>query len=820
MFFRIFILAFSVFSPTLQGGEVSRFLERYCFECHDSLTEKGDREFETFRLPLSNESDLITAKDIIDQITLGEMPPKKADQPGDEERLAIIHALRKEIKDSRQQFESKGGRTVMRRLTKREYEITLETLFGRRMDTLGLTVGFPRENTSRHMDNIGQALVTSGFLLDQYFMAADQLVEMRLNKPRIKPKEWVFNGNFKQYEELSGAHRAAFNYRYLCLYEQPNTDTRQGGYGHIEDFLEGVPVTGLYDIEVEAQAMHRDTHYDPMILRMDFSEPFLLGIVPGDVRKGHIHYPQKVEPWLADPVPVSDDQPERIAFRVWLESGQTPRFIFPNGAYESRASVIQLNKRYKEELGRKKSGDVNRTDLLKVGKLPHIRISEILIQGPLEEPLGVAEEIHVFGVDGFQEEHVMEQLHSFAERAFRRPLRQGDREFLAKVYQQGLKEEADPRQAALLTIKMILCSPSFLYLSEITPPDEELLRPFDLASRLSYSLWSAPPDEALWQAAENGSLIHDEVLLNQIHRMLGDSRSRQFIEGFVDSWLGLRDLGSQPPPRNSARDYYAEDLPHSMKEEIRLFMDHLLSTNGSVIDLLHSDYTFVDKKLAKLYGLPEKDTMRLGDGFRRVSIKNNPQRGGVLGMAGMLTVSANGVETSPVTRGVWVLDHLLGNPPPPPPDEVPAIDTDVNGASTIRDRLAKHRDSKACMECHIKIDPLGFPLEHFDPIGRWRGHYPENKQNKIKPEIDASGELPSGESFSNFTEFKEILARHRSEPFVRNLITQVLTYATGRHMEPADDFEIEEILTQVKEDGYGMQTILVRCLTSDIFRSR
>lgn len=826
---RLFVLRpipatalFLAFATTAAPADtvINAFLEKYCLECHDTLTEKGDREFESFQLPLKGELDLVTAKDIIDQLTLHEMPPRKADQPAEDERLDVVRELRRAILDARSLFESTGGRTVMRRLSTREYEFTLETLFGRRIDTLGLTVGFPKENTSRHMDNIGRSLVTSGFLLDQYFLAADRLVELRLNKPATDPRTWHFTDNFKQYEELSGPHRAAFDYRYLCLYEQPNTDTRQGGYGHIEDFLEGVPVSGLYDIEVLVQAMHRDTHYDPEILRMDFSEPFLLAVVPGDVRKGHIHYPQKVEPLLAGPVPVADEEPEWKTFRVWLEAGQTPRFIFPNGAYESRASVIRLNKRYMEELGRESSADVSRTDLLKVGKLPHIRISEIKIHGPVAEPNGGAEETAVFGEEGFQVDRAVEQLHAFGERAFRRPLRPADRRHIARTYERGLTAGAGPRQAALDTVKMILCSPSFLYLSEITPANETRLRPFDLASRLSYALWSAPPDGELMATAADGTLTDDAVLLEQIERMLDDSRSSRFVNGFLDGWLALRDLGAQPPARDEARDYYAEDLPASMKEEVRRFFTHLLKQNGPVTDFLDADYTFVDKKLAKLYDLPEKDTLRLEDGFRKVSLEGNSGRGGVLGMAGILAVSANGVETSPVTRGVWVAENILGNPPAPPPDEVPAIDTDVRGATTIRERLEQHRDSKACMECHRKIDPLGFSLENFDPIGRWRDTYPPARRSESGLPVDASSELPSGEAFSNFAEFKHVLSTRRSEPFTRHLIAQVLTYAAGRHMETVDQFEIDEILARVRSEDHGLRTLVLECLTSEIVRSR
>ena len=265
------------------------------------------------------------------------------------------------------------------------------------------------------------------------------------------------------------------------------------------------------------------------------------------------------------------------------------------------------------------------------------------------------------------------------------------------IYQKRLSEMATPRQAALDTLKMILCSPSFLYLSEITPEDESELRPFDLASRLSYALWAAPPDDQSLRRRRVRPLDRaGRIETSRLLRLLGDERSGEFVNGFLDSWLNLRDIGNLPPPRKAAPEYYAENLPESMKQEARRFFRHLLDENGSVTDFLDADYTFVDKKLAKLYRLPEQDTLRLADGFQRVSLAENEQRGGLLGMAGVLTVSANGVDTSPVTRGVWVLENILGITPPPPPDEVPAIDADVSGATTIREKLAKHSEDKTC----------------------------------------------------------------------------------------------------------------------------
>jgi hypothetical protein len=799
--------------------QVEQFLSRYCLECHAADVQKGDRSFEKFTLPLRTLPEVIEARDIIDQLTLREMPPKKADQPTDEERLAAIRALRAGTASAQTSLQSTGSRTVLRRLSNREYENTLATLFGRRVDTLGLTADFPKEKTARHLDTIGQSLVTSGFLVDQYFQSANRLVETRLGKPATAPQTWRFNKNFLQYEELTGSHKAAFNFRYLNLYEQPNTDTRQGGYGHIEDFRQGVPVSGLYDIEVEAAALHRDTHYDPAIFGIDLSEPFILGVVPGDITKGHIHYPQAIEPLLASSV-VPDNTPTRLKFRVWLEAGQTPRFIFPNGPYESRASVITINKRYEKEFSTPVgSSGVGRSHILREGKLPHIRISEIVVQGPVTEAVGGAEEIAVFGPEGFKPERAHDQLFAFATRAYRRPLQDADRAPIRKLYEQRLAEKASPRQAALDAVKLILCSPSFLYLSEVTQENDRRLQPHDLGTRLAYALWATTPDEALFASAASGKLTEDAELKKQIDRLLADARLEGFIGGFLDSWLNMRELGGMPPPRETNRAYYAEDLPASMKTEARLFFREMLMENRPVNQFLRADYSFIDKKLAKLYDLPEQKTLRLADGFQRVSLKDDKHRGGLLGMAAVLTVSANGVETSPVTRGAWVSENILGIKPPPPPDTVPAIEPDVSGTTTIRERLAKHSTDRACAECHRKIDPLGFSLESFDPVGRWRVNYAKPKKGPA-PKIDTSGEFASGETYKDFAGFRDLLHERREEMFTRHLIRSLLAYSTGRLMEPADEFAVDRIHDKVKQQGLGLRSLVVECLTSDVFRSR
>ena len=799
--------------------DVGKFTRTFCADCHGAEVQEAERSFSQFKLPIKTVAQLITADEIIDQLTLKSMPPSDAPQPGDQQRVKLITHLREAIAEARGRFDSTGGRTVIRRLSNREYENTMAALFNRRVDTLGLTADFPKDATSHHIDTIGETLVTSGFLLDEYFQAASRMVDLRLGKPLTEEKQWHFTNNFRQYEELSGSHKSVFNYNFLCLYEQPNTDTRQGGYGHIEDFLEGVPVSGLYVIEVNAQALHRDTHYDPKIFRIDFSEPFQIGVVPGDVTKGHIHYPQSVEPLLGKAI-VPDAEPEWIIFRVWLEAGQTPRFIFPNGPYESRASVIETNRRYKDEFKNPKNGGVSRATLLREGALPHIRIGEIKIRGPIPEPGGSKEERAVFGESGFQADEAMQQLAEFARKAFRRPLTDSDRQRIERFHKGLLAKDMAARDAALATVKMILCSPSFLYFSEITEDADASLQPHDLATRLSYTLWAAPPDQQLHEEANNERLQTKPQLTVQIERLMNDPRSNAFVSGFLDSWLNLRDLGNQPPPRKTANEFYAENLPRSMKRETQLFFQNLLEQNGSIMDFLNAEYTFVDKQLAKLYQLPNWETLRQSDGFQKVELTENQRRGGLLGMASVLTVSANGVDTSPVTRGAWILENILGTPSPPPPDEVPSIDSDVSAATTIREKLSIHREDNACNICHRNIDPLGFPLENFDAIGRWRSKYSASEGRQPSSPINPSGQLTTGESYANFAEFKRVLTKTRGDVFARSLIESLLAYSTGRNMERLDQYEIDDILARVKANDYGLRTAVTEVLTSEIFRSR
>lgn len=802
---------------------IRSFLATYCSDCHGEKQQKGDRRFDRLSLPATDDDALFDLQDIVDQLNLGEMPPRKSKQPTAAESKKAIALMTNAIAAYRTERTSTGGKTVLRRLNRREYLNTIRDLFGLNMTMFDPTTKFPRDQTYAHLDNIGDTLVTSGYLLAQYFEAADLIVEKALSAPAERPKveAWNFNNSFRQQPELDHPHREAYQFRYLCLYEPTSSIRHEGAYGAIRAFSRGVPADGVYEIKVKAEAKNRRHPYDPKIFGMDPEEAFRLGIVPGNETFGPLHHPQPIEPSLGEVV-IRDEEPEWYTFRVWLDAGFTPRFTFPNGMIDGRRAFSQIVNRYRQllpENERRVTGIFNiRPVVLKHGKMPHIRIHEVEIRGPVHEEWPPAPQRAVLGSQPFSQERTRDLLTRFARRAYRRPARNDEIDRLMAVVTARQNSGRAPFDAFKDGLKAILCSPAFLYLEEPEPgaaastPGGDRLPAHALAARLSYFLWSSMPDTKLSGLADSGELSQPDVLVAQARRMLRDRKSNQFIEAFADSWLNLRSLGDMPPDRDAFDRYYAEDLENAMQRETHLFMRHLIDQDESILRFLDADYTFVNRPLARLYGMADAVPADEAHLFRRVTLPDR-NRGGLLGQASILTVSANGVETSPVTRGIWLLENILGTPPAPPPDNVPAIDPDVRGAKSIREVLTKHRDTPACFECHQKIDPLGFALENFDPIGAWRTRYDNGAP------IDASGELPGGKSFSDLAGLKQILVA-RQPQFARMLTERLLSYSCGRRIEPRDRAGIDRIVSELSPGKDGFRRLLELVVASDTFRSK
>lgn len=803
--------------PAAFGGTPAAFLQTYCVECHGAEIQKGERRFDDLHLPVTDLDGIIAVQDIIDQLNLGDMPPKKSAQPNESERRSVVEALTAMVAEARRNLAANGGRGVLRRLNKREYLNTVGDLFALDMRLFDPAATFPRDQTAEHFDNLGDVLQTSGYLLAQYLDAADVVVEQALGVvARPKEHSWVFTRNFQQQPELRYSHGKVYDFRYLCVYEVMNSVNHEGGYAPIHGFEAGVPHDGVYEIRVRAQALNRHHPYDPEIFGRKTAEPFRLGVVPGDVKAGPLHHPQPVEPLLAE-VMLEDDALEWHTLRVPLLAGMTPRFVFPNGMANCRRAFSQLASTYRSHWPpheRDARGIVEaRRLVLQYGKMPHIRIHEVRVRGPIVETWPPASHQAVLGETPFAESRTRELLRQFAARAYRRPVEEEEVDRLMRVVETRRQGGADAWQAFKDGLKAVLCSPAFLFHRGGHGEDAELLDAHALASRLSYFLWSAPPDAELRQLADSGRLPQAELLRTQALRLLKSPRSDAFVAGFLDAWLNLRSLGDMPPDRDAFERYYSRDMQAAMKTETRLFMRHLLDENLPATLFLDADFTFVNQALADLYDLGPVAPPERAHEFQRVNLPDR-RRGGLLGQGSVLTVSANGIETSPVTRGVWILENLLGTPPAPPPDNVPPIDPDIRGAVSMREILTKHRDNPGCFDCHQKIDPLGFALENYDPIGAWRDFYGNGKQRG--PRIDSAGELPDGSRFAGAAELKMVLLS-RKDSFARMLVERLLAYACGRRMEALDRQDVEHVLASLKDRDYPLRDLIEAVVLSAPF---
>jgi hypothetical protein len=404
---------------------------------------------------------------------------------------------------------------------------------------------------------------------------------------------------------------------------------------------------------------------------------------------------------------------------------------------------------------------------------------------------------------------------SLAREAYRRPPTESELDVLVGIFDLGRGNKLSYTESLALMWKAILVSPQFLFITPAGEVDlEEAIVPLDdyqLASRLSYLLWSAPPDAELTALADQGELHKPEVLRAQAERLLNDDRSRALFDGFGAQWLGVGELHRQTFDPE-AFPQMTPALRKAMTEEARLFFESVVREKQSVLRFVDSDYTFLNEPLAELYGL-ERSVQ--GPEMRRVKLEN-PNRGGVLGMPATLATTSLPNRTSPVRRGVWVLEQVLGERVPPPPPNVPELEEPEQKSMeglTLRERTALHQSEPTCANCHKVLDPIGFGLENFDAIGRWR------ETNDAGVAIDAAGKLPGGESFSSPAELKGLLAK-RKAGLARNLTERLMAYALGRQLEGYDEVVIDQLMVKIAQDDYRMRTIITEVVTSYLFTHR
>ena len=763
---------------------------------------------------------MVDYQDALDQLNLGEMPPEDEIRPNPKELKQTIEWLTVAISDAQKQQLSTGGETVLRRLNKREYLHTIGDLFHIKTDSFNPTQNFPSDNEVHHLDNQGHVLVTSGFLLDQYLDAADMVVEKALpslNKPI--DQEWIQNNNFEQDEftrfmktvQIRETNNKANMLHHIRLYEHPRSQRHMGSYGYMSDLSEGVPADGYYFFAFDATALYRKPSYERNFAGTRTDEPFRLAVVPGNIEVGPLYLPQPMEPELAQ-FEMVDGKRKKYSARIWLDKGSTPRVIFLNGAHRTRSAHIEASKFIREKAGLPVFKSTNDDFIygLQHAKLPQVRIHHMYLRGPIIDHWPTRTQKEMIGGSEFDPKHVKQNLKNFLVRAYRRPPTDEQIQSLYQTYRNRKSKGIDSWQAYKDSLKAALCSPNFIYLQEPVDPKSKKIDSHAIASRLSYFLWSSLPDRELFDLADSGKLNDPTILPQQVERMLQDPKSNRFVKGFLDAWLTLDNLGNTPPDQNRFSEYYVDDLATAMRQETHIFFRHILDKNLPTSEFLTAEYSFMNPALARHYRMDLPNSrFKPPDSFIKVNTNGHP-RGGLLGQASIHTVTANGVDTSPIIRGVWLLENILGTPPAPPPPDIEAIEPDVRGSTTIRDQMEKHRSDPTCAECHRKIDPLGFALENFDAIGRYRSTYAPRKI------IDASGVLPGGQEFKDLGEFLWHF-RDQHSKFARALTNKLMEYALGRQMEISDRPQIDRILEKVEKEQLGFQDLVTEVATSDLF---
>ncbi|MEO1993149.1 MAG: DUF1592 domain-containing protein, partial [Pirellulales bacterium] len=423
------------------------------------------------------------------------------------------------------------------------------------------------------------------------------------------------------------------------------------------------------------------------------------------------------------------------------------------------------------------------------------------------------------------EEHIMPVLMRVASAAFRRPVAKNQIQPYLKLFKSEIMQGSSIEDALKVTITALFCSTDFLYFHE--SPGQ--LDDHALANRLSYFLTRTSPDQELLSLAAAGMLRSSpDILIQQTQRLLKNRHHKRFITDFTNSWLNLREINFTIPDKKLFPEY-DPFLQWSMLEETRSFIHRLLADNLGVVNLVKSDFAMLNNRLAEHYGIRGVE----GPHIRPVTLPTQSVRGGLLSQASILKVSANGTNTSPVVRGLWVMERLLGEQTPPPPPGIPSVEPDIRGALTLREMLERHRSDMTCNTCHRKIDPLGFALESFDPIGGWREQFrTTDNGERVNREIhgvrvryqlglavDDSGVLPDGRFFDGYQTFRNLLAEDPSF-LARVMTSKLLTFATGREMGFSDWQEIDRIVQNTKSSGYGLRDILYEVVVSSIFRSK
>lgn len=782
------------FSTPLQG-----FFNQFCHDCHAEGAEEGGLAIDSLDRDLSRAATFERWQRIYDRVAAGEMPPPDADQPDGEQRARFIASLEPPLIEAHRR--TKG--TVLRRLNRREFENTVNDLFGTNLDLANL---LPEDGRSHEFDNVGEALSISMIQLQRYLEAIDTVMEASIAKTSQPPEPTTRRANYAETRE--GERHIGEVWKQLD--DGAVVFFKSSGYPSGMLRTANIRDAGRYRIRVTGYAYQSEnpitfaigaTTFERGAERPTFA---YRSLPPGSPTTVEIEawiderYMIELTPWGIND---NDNEIRTHGIDAYRGPGLAVLHVELEGPlvdeFPSRGHRLLFDGLTRVEVPRPEGGNRRK---------------------PWEAPEFQIESDHLNA-------DVQRVLLRVAESAFRRSVSDSDVQLYLDLFEREVKEGSTAEEALRSATAAIFCSPDFLYLRE----PAGWLDDVSLASRLSYFLTRTAPDEELTAAARSGRLSTDrEVLLQQARRLMRGAHFDRFVTDFTDAWLNLRDIEFTAPDKNLFPEF-DEFLQDSMLKETRHFFASMVSENQPVGHLIRSDYAMLNNRLAQHYGIGNV----IGPEIRRVELPPESIRGGILSQASVLKVSANGTNTSPVVRGVWVMERILGVVPPPPPPGVPGVEPDIRGASTLRELLDKHRSLDSCRGCHAMIDPPGFALESFDPIGGWRTHYRslgEGKQvnrevagrrvrYRIGPQVDASGELVDGTEFEGYVDFRNRLASDQ-RTLARTLTTKLLTFATGREIGFSDRETIKTIVDEAESQGFGVRDLIEQVVLSDIFRHK
>ncbi len=780
------------------GELLNTTINQYCLACHNDSLSTADVSFQNLDLSEVANHGALQEK-VLSQLRNRRMPPMEMPKPSEAVYNELVSWLESEIDELAATAPNPGRTDTFHRINRAEYANSVRDLLNINVDVEEL---LPADDIDAYgFDNMADVLTVSPALMERYLSAARKTARLAIGEEPLGPVSQIYevpillNQNDRMSDDLPFGSR--------------------GGVAMDHYF----PVAGQYDLSLR---LHRNyvnyirgmgsQHEIEVRLDGKLIQSFAIGGQEPDVLQAPASYggnqfgDREWEEYM-----LFADSNLRLRFEA--EPGPhivglsfVRRFTEPEGVLQPPQSVFAaaINEMRDGDAAIEQAQITGPFDAAGPGDTPSRRA--IFVCTPASNDLS-SEEVCA-----------TEILSNLANRAYRRPLQQTDIDTLMDFYRIGRGDGQSGFDAGIqLAVERILISPDFLFRVEqdplnVAPESNYELSDVELASRLSFFLWSSIPDEELLSIAERGELQNPDILDAQTQRMLDDPRSSALVKNFASQWLYLRNLRSLVPDAVEFPEF-DENLRNAFRQESELYFESLLRDDRSVLDLLGAGYTYVNERLAEHYGIEGV----YGSHFRRVELEGElaQQRGGILGQGSLLTATSYANRTSPVLRGKWVLTNILGTPPPPPPADVPDLpETGADGQpATIRDRMIQHRENPNCAVCHLPMDPLGLALENFDAVGRWRDTGEANLA------IDASGQLPNGTAFYGLNGLRNILL-DRSEEFAGTVTEKLFAYAIGRPPEYFDKPTVRMITRSAALDNYSWSSIIMGIVKSAPFRTR